>query len=186
MSLLRCLQRAGRWPKRFRRDETGVTAVEFGLLAPIFFLLMFMILETALHFFQQQILETAVGDAARMIMTGQAKSASMTQAQYKTKVCGLLPAMFDCSTKCQVDVRTAASFSLADLTKPIVAGAVNWGTPNTPQWAPGNGGDIVITRVICELPIFTDYFGAYAGGSKLGNGNMAVMATTARRNEPFL
>jgi Flp pilus assembly protein TadG len=45
--------------RRIRRDESGATAIEFGLVALPFFALMFAILETALLFLASQTLETA-------------------------------------------------------------------------------------------------------------------------------
>jgi Flp pilus assembly protein TadG len=182
MSLMRLSHLARRMPKRFRRDETGVTAVEFALCAPIFFALMFMILETALHFFNGQILDTAANEAGRLIMTGRVRSGPVTQAEYKSTLCTKLPAMFECDSQCKVDVRPAATF----------AEGGTLGSPRTdptwasPQWNTGAGGDIIITRVYCELPIFTDYFGAYMASNQLTTGKTLLMSTTARRNEPFL
>jgi Flp pilus assembly protein TadG len=182
MSLLRLSFLARRMPKRFRRDETGVTAVEFALCAPIFFALMFMILETALHFFNGQLLDTAANEAGRLIMTGQVKSGPVTKAQYKQTLCDKLPAMFDCASQCEVDVRTTANFNSAALGSPL-ANPASW---LSPTWDTGRGGDIVITRVYCQLPIYTDYFGAYMASNQLTTGKTLLMATTARRNEPFL
>ena len=83
-------------PKRFRRDENGAVAVEFGMVALPFFALLFSIIEISLSFFSNQILETAVSEASRLIMTGQAQNSGMTALQFRTAVCDHLPAMFDC------------------------------------------------------------------------------------------
>ena len=61
--------------RRFRRNRRGSAAVEFALVAPIFFAVLFAIIELALVFFASQILETVTQDSARLIMTGQAQSA---------------------------------------------------------------------------------------------------------------
>src|ERR1700693_2245277 len=66
---------------RFRRNRRGSTAVEVALVAPVFFALLFAILETAIVFFADQVLETMTQNSARMIMTGQAQTAAYTQAQ---------------------------------------------------------------------------------------------------------
>src|SRR5690606_2566182 len=68
----------GRLNRRRRalgRDERGVTAVEFGLLALPFFTIIAAILQTSLVFLADQVLESAVHDAARAIRTGQAQEA---------------------------------------------------------------------------------------------------------------
>src|SRR6266576_5502272 len=83
---------------RFRRNRGGSTVVEFALVAPIFFALLFAIIETALMFFASQVLETVTQDSARMIVTGQAQTSSYTQTQFKTYVCGQIPALFNCGS----------------------------------------------------------------------------------------
>ena len=74
--------------RRFGRNRRGSAAVEFALVAPVFFALLFAIIETAIVFFAGQVLETVTQDSARLIMTGQAQTAAYTQAQFKTNVCG--------------------------------------------------------------------------------------------------
>ena len=53
--------------RRFRRNRRGSAAVEFALVAPIFFAVLFAIIELALVFFASQILETVTQDCARLI-----------------------------------------------------------------------------------------------------------------------
>ena len=60
--------------RRFARQQGGAAAVEFGLVAAPFLALVFAIMETAIVFFSGQALETAVADASRLIMTGQAQT----------------------------------------------------------------------------------------------------------------
>src|ERR1700759_1242 len=90
--------------RRFRRNRRGSAAVEFALVAPIFFALLFAIIETALVFFASQVLETVTQDSARMIMTGQAQNAGFSQSQFKTYVCGKISVLFDCANGIYVDV----------------------------------------------------------------------------------
>src|SRR5271163_3188123 len=83
--------------RRFRRNRRGSAAVEFALVAPVFFALLFAIIETAIMFFASQVLETITQESARMILTGQAQTASYTQAQFQTYVCSQIPALFNCN-----------------------------------------------------------------------------------------
>ena len=64
--------------RRLRRDRQGSAAVEFALVAPMFFGLLFAIIETAMVFFAGQVLETVTQDSARTIMTGQAQNGQVT------------------------------------------------------------------------------------------------------------
>src|SRR5438477_4855404 len=82
--------------RRLRRNRRGSAAVEFALVAPVFFALLFAIIETGLVFFAGQVLETMAQDSARMIMTGQAQNAGYTQAQFQAYVCSQIPALFTC------------------------------------------------------------------------------------------
>src|SRR5580704_3620597 len=80
--------------RRFQRNRRGSAAIEFMLIAPLFFGLLFAIIETAIMFFASQVLETITQEAARMVMTGQAQTGQMaacnntpcTQATFKTYV----------------------------------------------------------------------------------------------------
>ncbi len=60
--------RSARWR---RRDERGSAAIEFAIIAPVFFFLMFVIAETALIFIAEQVMDNAVFETARLIRTGQ-------------------------------------------------------------------------------------------------------------------
>ena len=50
--------------RRFRRNRRAAAAVEFALVAPLFFVLLFAIIEVALVFFASQVLETVTQDFA--------------------------------------------------------------------------------------------------------------------------
>ena len=165
--------------RRFRRNRRGSAAVEFALVAPVFFALLFAIIETAIIFFASQVLETVTQDSARQIMTGQAQSAAYTQAQFKTFLCGKIPALFDCANV-YVDVKSYPAFASVSIADPIDAGK-NF-VPNM-SYSPGSAGDIVVVRVFYQWPLFVTGLGyniANLSGSK-----RLLSATAAFRNEPF-
>ena len=64
---------------RFRRNRRGSAAVEFALVAPLFFCMLFAILETAIVFFAGQVLENATQETARLVLTRQAQTTKMTE-----------------------------------------------------------------------------------------------------------
>jgi Flp pilus assembly protein TadG len=96
--------------RRFRRNGRGSAAVEFALVAPVFFALLFAIIETGVMFFASQQLETITQESARMILTGQAQTASYTEAQFQNYVCSQVPvpALFTCGN-IYVDVKSYPS-----------------------------------------------------------------------------
>src|SRR5437588_9763011 len=98
--------------RRFRRNRRGSVAVEFALVAPVFFALLFAIIETGIMFFAGQYLETVTQDSARMILTGQAQNAGDTAATFKSNVvCPRIAALFDCVNGIYIDVKSYPSFS---------------------------------------------------------------------------
>jgi Flp pilus assembly protein TadG len=165
--------------RRFRRNRTGSAAVEFALVAPVFFALLFAIIETGILFFASQVLETITQDSARMIMTGQAQTAAYTQAQFQTYVCGQIPALFTCSNL-SVDVESYSSFSSVTIANQIDG---NKNFINNMQYNPGGPGDIVVVRLFYPWPQIVTGLG-YNVTNLSGNKRLLV-ATAAFRNEPY-
>jgi Flp pilus assembly protein TadG len=165
--------------RRFRRNRTGSAAVEFALVAPVFFALLFAIIETGIIFFAGQVLETITQDSARMIMTGQAQTAAYTQAQFQTYVCSQIPALFTCSNL-SIDVESYSSFSSVTIANQI-DGSKNF--INNMQYNPGGPGAIVVVRLFYPWPQIVTGLG-YNITNLSGNKRLLV-ATAAFRNEPY-
>jgi len=166
--------------RRFRRNRRGSAVVEFALVAPMFFALLFAIIETALMFFASQVLETVTQDSARMIMTGQAQTAAYTQAQFKNLVCSKVVALFDCVNGISIDVQSYTQFSSVNLVSPIDA-SKNFVAPN--NYLPGGPGDIVVVRVFYQWPILVTKLGYDI--SNLSGSKRLLSATAAFQNEPY-
>jgi Flp pilus assembly protein TadG len=166
--------------RRFRRNRRGSAVVEFALVAPLFFGLLFAIIEVALMFFASQVLETATQDAARTILTGQAQTGAYTQQTFKDDlVCPKVVALFDCKNGIYVDVQSYSQFATVNIVDPITAGS--FVPPN--NYSPGGPGDIVVVRLFYQWPIFVTKFGfniANLTGSK-----RLLTATAAFKNEPY-
>ncbi len=166
--------------RRFRRNRRGSAAVEFALVAPVFFALLFAIIETAIVFFAGQVLETVTQDSARMIMTGQAQTGGYSQSQFKTYVCGKISVLFDCTNGVYVDVQSYPAFSGVSISDPIDAGK-NFVPPN--NYNPGGPGDIVVVRLFYQWPLFVTGLGYNI--SNLTGSKRLLSATAAFRNEPY-
>jgi Flp pilus assembly protein TadG len=169
--------------RRFRRNENGVTAIEFAFICPCFFALMIAIIEVAICFFFQQVLETATADASRMIMTGQVKAASMTKAQFHQQVCNRLPPLFDCMNKVTVDVQVVPKFGGSSI-QPLLTGGVLTSNNNA-GYNPGVGGDIVIVRVGFLQTVWCNLLQPHLGNAN-GGKDVLLQGTSTFRNEPFL
>jgi len=142
---------------RFRRHRRGSSAVEFALVAPMFFAMMFAMLETALMFFGQQMLEIGTQDTARLLFTNQAQGA-MNAQQFHDNLCPRVAVLMSCSGL-YVDVKVFSSFSTirdSDLADPIDGSGnfVNNFTYPTP-----NPGDTVVVRAFYQWPIYVTKLG---------------------------
>ena len=178
--------RAGRIARALTRKfvcrDDGAALLEFGIVVFPFLALLFAIIETALVFFAGQVLETAVADSARLILTGQAQAQNLNAATFKNQVCGRIFGLFDCQGGLQIDVRTYAAFANATVAKPVDP---NTGLLDTTGFTfqPGVAGDIVVVRFVYKWPTFVRTFGLNV--SDLSDGYRLLMATAAFRNEPF-
>jgi Flp pilus assembly protein TadG len=165
--------------RRFGRNRRGSAAIEFALVAPVFFALLFAIIETAIMFFASQVLETITQNSARMILTGQAQTAAYTQAQFQTYVCGQIPALFTCANV-YVDVESYSAFTGVTINSQI-DGSKNF--INNMQYNPGGPGDIVVVRLFYQWPLFVTGLGYNI--SNLSGNQRLLVATAAFRNEPY-
>jgi Flp pilus assembly protein TadG len=179
--------------RRFRRNRRGSAAVEFALVAPVFFALLFAILETAIMFFASQVLETVTQDAARTILTGQAQSGGVcqvagvstpcTQGAFFTYVCSQLPALFTGGATCPnlyVDVESYPAFTNVVINSQISASNT---FINNMQYSPGGPGAIVVVRVFYQWQMFVTGLGYNI--SNLAGSKRLLVATAAFRNEPY-
>jgi Flp pilus assembly protein TadG len=172
---------------RFRKANKGALAVEFGLIAPFFFGLLFGILEVALTFWSTQILETAVANAARQVYTGNFQNGATSTdpavelARFKQLVCNNVTAVFDCNALVKVDVKRIDSYASAStaLKVPVTDGAFD---TSTFGYDPPKRNEICVVRAAMEYPVYVNLFG-YATG--LRSGNRLVMASSAFKAEPF-
>jgi len=181
----------------FAHDESGVTAIEFGLLALPFFSILGAILETSLVFLSSQVLDSAVQDASRLLRTGQAQRAGITPAQFKTLVCDRLYGLFPDCDGLHIEIKVIARFQDVDMTPPVkwacdapaagqtpaqaAADCANWTRPE--MFVPGVATNIVAVQVYYKWPVIVPFGGL--GLSNLPDGRRLMGAATVFRNEPF-
>ncbi len=171
----------------FITDRKAATAVEFALIAAPFLAIIAALTQTFLVFFAQSVLENAVRQSSRQILTGQVQTqdASLTQAQamaaFHQTVCNSAAVLFTC-TGLMVDVQVANNWSSANTGMPILTYDSNGNVTNTWQFNPGNAGDVVVVRVVYLWPVF---FGPIAFNmANQANGSREIMASAAFQNEP--
>ena len=184
--------------QRMRADaEKGVAAIEFAMVAPVFFMILMATIETGVIFFAHSALQNALNDAARLVRTGQTacfsldsnnKCKAMTEDEFRAKVCDEAGALLKNCDKdgngdsdLQFDVNAyPAGFTGVTNSSPL---DINKDLPPLTTFNVGNACDVVLVRAFYKWPIFTP--GLY---SLLGNmhGHYNLLATAAAfRNEPY-
>ena len=150
--------------RRFVRNDSAATVVEFALLAMPFFALIFGIIEVGLIFLVDTTLENAVTASGRQIRTGELQTAGGTAATFKTSICANMSWLGgSCASNLDVDVRTYASFNAVT--------------------TPGAAGDIVVVRAYYRWSIITPLLNSTL--VNLGGNQRLISATVAFRNEPY-
>lgn len=173
--------------RRRKRNESGSAAVEFALIAPIFFTLLFASMETGLSYFGNMILETGVQDVGRLIRTGQAQNANMSQSQFRDQLCDRVRLLLSCDPgKLIIDVRSFASFGGAgylDATEEDGSLSGDLGAYDLGSSSLGTGNSIVLVRAFYTWPLFVPLFSQYYANMP---GEMRLLSSSvAFRNEPF-
>lgn len=171
--------RKGALLRRLRKDESGATAIEFGIIALPFFALMVAIIEVALVYFANFSLENGVDQAARLIRTGQAQQQGFSVSQFKQSVCENVSGIGDCVGGLKVDVQRFDSFTGISLDDPLTADGE---LRDDFGFDPGSGGDVVVVRAFYEWDLIANLPG---GLGNMPSGARLLAAVATFRNEPF-
>ncbi|WP_095082377.1 TadE/TadG family type IV pilus assembly protein [Mesorhizobium sophorae] len=178
--------RRPRFFARFLRDRRGSTAIEFGILAIPFALLVFAILESCIAFAGQEVLSNITDDVARRLRTGQLRAADVAGDNLKNMICDKLEVIVsqDCPNQLDVDLRQYTTFAAAAAAGfKIQAGQVvltNGGANQSFAVTAGAAESKNMLRVFYKWPIMTDLLAQSMGGNKTLH-----FASVTWQNEPF-
>lgn len=177
--------------RRWRRDDSGVTAVEFGLVALPFVMLLFGIMSVCLFYFANFTIENAVWQAGRGIRTGQlqqskgAYAGAITNADrkavFKKAMCDRAPTFFDCESKVVIIVQNNANFS--GISEPSCSNNGTIVSDSSAGFNTGGAGAVVLVTVCYPWD-----FGGKLPFFKMGNlndGSLLMQASVAFRTEPY-
>jgi len=184
--------------KNFRSDQSGATIIEFALVAPVFFLIMFAVMEFGMVGMTQVAIESAVSATAREASIGKAATGG-DRVQYvrthiKEKLENILDAdrlVISANTVLGGGVQADPDICMDD--PPRIGGACNPplafeevnGIPGyqdgTAVMSLGGAGDLIEVRVFypwrVRFPVMTRFFG--------DNGVMMITANAIVKNEAF-
>jgi Flp pilus assembly protein TadG len=188
-------KRSRRFGLRLRRDEDGATAVEFGLIALPFFMMLFGILSVCHLFFWVFTAENAVWTASRDMRTGAFQTAASgspyagltgdaLKTAFRKQICKLTVNYNDCVNNSVVLVQSSSTFS--GITQPSCTTNANGLVSDTDAMAAFNAGaaDTTVMVTLC----YGWGFGAklpFLPLPKMSDGSFLIQASAAFRTEPY-
>lgn len=174
------LSRVGKKGLAFWADRSGITAIEFSMIAVPFFVLALGIIEVGLSHFANRMVDNAVISASRLIRTGQADQGGLSASDFKDQICGFLPT-FMCNTdRIYVEVTAVDTFADAASTDSLYDDEGN--LRDTTGFDVGEAGGIVVVNVIYKWPMMTS---SLEFDHADHNGERHLTSTMVFRNEPY-
>jgi Flp pilus assembly protein TadG len=168
--------------RAFRRNRSGATAVEFAMVAPMFFGFLFAILETGTLFLRSTAIDAGVEEAKRVTMTGQVASAgggAASEAAFRKAFCDQVSWLLSCNDV-KFDVRAFTVFGATAMPNPVSGGNLNTAGM---QFNPGQPCQIVVIRAYYTTMSLSGMIRNDV--AKLNGGSVLLTGSAAFRNEPF-
>jgi Flp pilus assembly protein TadG len=162
------------------RSRSGSAIVEFAFIAPVFFLLLFAIIEIGVIFFAQSTLQHATNNIARMIRTGQVQGLGLTQDQIRQQVCTDVAPLIPCDGGLYVDVESFSNFGSIVFSPPLDA---NGNMIPLNNFQTGTACSVVLVRVFYGWTVFTPLLTPFL--SNMSGDHHLLYSASAFRNEPF-
>lgn len=167
--------------KSYLRKEDGTTAVEFSLIAAPFVFILIGLVEMALMFSSQSLLEGATSTAARLIRTGQIQqSTGDPQQEFENILCDFAEPLIPCN-EIQYQVFNMDNFDEAENFPPATFDGD--GNLQDQNFDPGGVSDIVLIRVAYRYSITTPMFQPVLTNN--GDNTRLMMSTIVLQSEPY-
>lgn len=171
---------------RFSDNEDGVTAIEFAMIGPLFFLLLGSIMETGIMLFTEYTLQTGVQSAARLVRTGQAQDQQLDAAEFKQAICDFASIVMDCTGGVTVYMTSAPNFAALQAAVPSYLNVGNsfGGPPGPTSYSCGSPSQSVAVIATYDwdftMPFLKEHFGNVDSNTKRRLAGFAMF-----QNEPF-
>ena len=179
--------------RRFRRDDSGVAAIEFASVVAPFLIFMLGIMGAGLQFFAMNSLEHGVETASRQVRTGQAQTGTtpMTVAQFKTAVCNAAGTFLKCDdAHMHIIVQNWANWSSVtpascyNSTSKTFTASTGQGTDTLSTYS-GGAGQVVQVTVCYKWDMTRGLYMFASSGNKMDDGSIVLQASTAFRTECY-
>lgn len=185
------------WIGRLRKNEDGVTLVEFSLISPVLFLAAFGIIELGLMYSAQNLLESSTYKASRTGRIGYIEDGKTREGTVKALLNSRASIMMDIS-KITLTKQVYSNFDEIGLPEPYVDdnpanGQYDYGeayddingdgvwSEDRGRDAFGDGGEVAVYTVSYPWSVSTPLFDKVMGT----NGVVSLEARAVVKNEPF-
>jgi Flp pilus assembly protein TadG len=184
------LRRIARW----RQDQRGTTAIEFGMVGLPFLLFAMSVTGLGLYWLTTSQLNHAVSTASRQIRTGAAQRENKTVAEFKQMVCDNLTTMVSCDEKIQVHVQSFDQWADVQPISCIADGGVGLrqtggNSTDSLTLSSGEASEVVMVTVCHEWELAEHMpwllLAAKNGGTPQLGGAALIQASTIFRTEPY-
>jgi Flp pilus assembly protein TadG len=178
-------------------NNEGVTAIEFAMVAPIFFPLLLMIIETGIVFTGQQLLDTSVMSASRQVLTGATQSNIATKGNsavgkdFRKQVCDGMSGLIDaatCDATVMIDMKVFGSSTTAASAATIATSLELPLEGNIPSKDKmkcayfGGSNAYMLIRAYYQYPVYVSYLSKVPHSSE---GHSLLVGSVATKLEPF-
>ena len=165
----------------FSKDERGVVAIEFAMIAPPFLASIAFTLILGSIFLTATSLEDGVREAARQIRVGAVDAENMNKSDVIDLICDtVIDIPGNCRAALILDVDSADTMSLLPIEIPSrLQGELE---PTKTLFNPGKGKDYVLVRAYLPYGFLGGIFKLLDGSD---SGHYVMSSTTIFRSEPF-
>ncbi len=170
---------------RIARDRSGMAAVEFALVFPMFLLVMFSTFEVGWFYFVNASVDAATIGIAREIRTGQIKGDDNFDVEefFREDVCPKLQYFGDCDQRLTAEVEVFPDFAtLAADTSAVTCRDDNENDVDNITVDPGGQLDIVRIRICLLYDTLNPAIGINLADE---TGKRRITSTYIIRNEPY-
>jgi len=165
--------------KNWNKDEEGSTAVEFALIGIPFIFMVIGIIEMALMFTAQSLLESSTSEASRQVRTGAVQQGGGEDV-FRDTLCDFSSLLIPCDD-IQYQVESVESFD--DAQEFPDAQFDDDGNLEDQSFDPGGVSDVVLIRVAYQYPIKTPMMSLILSNNS--SNKRILLSTVVLQTEPY-
>jgi Flp pilus assembly protein TadG len=192
IAVLRVRDRARRLVRRFAKNDSGFTAVEYAIICVPFFFLLIGAMSVSLYFFTCTSIANAMSNAARGVLTGQfqqsigaysgASTLQQQEAVFMSALCSKLPSYVTCGN---IVILAQSNNNFGGISRPSCAtnGVITTQTSANTSFSVG-GSSAVVLMTACYPWTFGGHLPYFPIGDLTG-GAFLIQSSVIFRTEPY-